>query len=208
MPECPSLSDVILMPQPPSELKEIEDLPASTILSRLQLFRLMSSQLVPNSLPPPPLTVTLNMKVRRSQDRIPIEMEKVETVLNLKWKIYEHRVMRGVPAKRIVLQSPSMRLGKDLFGSSLLASRIRPDLDEALESAVGDKVLGLEELHGADKRMGCLKMKWGSESHWWVTEVGKAIAKIIALALDLDANFFISQKCLERAHCNSAFATP
>ncbi|KAG5022110.1 hypothetical protein JHK85_018452 [Glycine max] len=153
MSECPSLSDMILMPQPPSELKEIEDLPASTILSRLQLVRLMSSQLVPNSLPLPPLTVTLNMKVRRSQDRIPIEMEKVETVLNLKLKIYEHGDMRGVPAKRIVLQSPSMRM------EFLLASRIRPDLDEALESAVGDKVLGLEELHGADKRMGCLKMK-------------------------------------------------
>ena len=83
MSECPSLSDMILMPQPSSELKEIEDLPASTILSRLQLVRLMSSQLVPNSLPLPPLTVTvtLNMKVRRSQDRIPIEMEKVETVM-------------------------------------------------------------------------------------------------------------------------------
>lgn len=43
---------------------------------------------------------------------------------------------------------------------------------------------------------------------WEYREVGKAVAKIIALALDLDANFFISQKCLERAHCNSAFATP
>ncbi|KAL3009553.1 hypothetical protein AAZX31_07G090100 [Glycine max] len=114
MSECPSLSDMILMPQPPSELKEIEDLPASTILSRLQLVRLMSSQLVPNSLPLPPLAVTLNMKVRRSQDRIPIEMEKVETVLNLKWKIYEHGDMRGVPAKRIVLQSPSMRMCEEI----------------------------------------------------------------------------------------------
>jgi len=41
---------------------------------------------------------------------------------------------------------------------------------------------------------------------WEYREVGKSVAKIIALALDLDANFFLSARNAWRAHCNSVFA--
>lgn len=53
--------------------------------------------------------MTLNVKVPRFQDRIPFEMDKVETILHLKMKIAALQEMGGVPVERIVLQSPLMR---------------------------------------------------------------------------------------------------
>ncbi|KAG4907727.1 hypothetical protein JHK82_056377 [Glycine max] len=98
----PSPSHMVPNPLPP---------PASQTLPWLPTFRPQPSpsNMVPNPLPPPSSTVTLNVKVPRLQDRIPFEMDKVETILHLKMKIAALQEMGGVPVERIVLQSPLMR---------------------------------------------------------------------------------------------------
>lgn len=128
IPGYPSSSEVIPMPQPASQtLPRLPTFrphpspshmvpnplppPASQTLPWLPTFRPQPSpsNMVPNPLPPPSSTVTLNVKVPRLQDRIPFEMDKVETILHLKMKIAALQEMGGVPVERIVLQSPLMR---------------------------------------------------------------------------------------------------
>lgn len=80
----------------------------------------------------------LNVKVPTSTDRIPVAMEGVETILNLKEKIVAREEMQGVAVERIVLQSPTMRM--ELHDQQILQNLVvpteNPDIDVFLKPSL------------------------------------------------------------------------
>ncbi|WVY99249.1 hypothetical protein V8G54_031400 [Vigna mungo] len=97
-------SSPLLMPMPdtPPMVREMTE----SVLPRLSL----PSTFVPNPVPPVPQTVTVNVKVPSVRNRVRIESDRKDTVLELKQKIVALDDMRGVPLDRIVLQLNSMSL--------------------------------------------------------------------------------------------------
>ncbi|KAG2401405.1 uncharacterized protein HKW66_Vig0195590 [Vigna angularis] len=98
-------SSPLLMPMPdtPTMVREMtESVPRITSPS--------PSTFVPNPVRSVPQTVTINVKVPLVKNRVRIESDRKDTVLELKQKIVALEDMRGVPVDRIVLQLNSMSL--------------------------------------------------------------------------------------------------
>jgi len=109
-------SSPLLMPMPdtPEMVRETaESMPSPLSLPEMLPPPITSpspSSFIPNPLPPVPKTVTVNVKVPQSGNRVRIESDRKETVLELKQKIVALDDMQGVPVDRIVLQLHSLSL--------------------------------------------------------------------------------------------------
>lgn len=95
---------------PSSHLNPLADYCDQLFGSSTQVMPMPSNRNVFQELMPPPMRMTLKVKVPTILDRIPIEMECEDTVRKLKEKILALDNLRGIPVERIALQSHSARV--------------------------------------------------------------------------------------------------